>query len=94
MMNQTLDIAARILASLVVSRSSGNPETQAIDALTRAEVLLYVAKARGIDTTDYAPPVVHVTTTAPETIKVSTGFTPPTAPADPKPLAFGAKRKS
>jgi hypothetical protein len=78
-MNQTLDIASRILASLVVARPSGNPVTQAIDALSRAVDLLNEAKGMGIDISE------------PET---TGGFTPPAAPADPKPLSFGAKRKS
>jgi len=87
MMNQQLDIATRILASLVIARPSGNPETQATDALDRATALLDAAKARGIDITDYAPPTVQIHTTAPaDTMKVST--------TEPRPLSFGAKRKS
>lgn len=91
-MNQQLDIATRILASLLIARPSGNPETQAADALNRATALLDTAKARGIDTTDCAPPTVQIISTAPaDTMNVSTTRMPdPT----PRPLSFGAKRKS
>jgi hypothetical protein len=53
-MNQTLDIAARILASLVIARPTGNPDTQAIDALNRAVALIDEAQVMGLVAT-YPP---------------------------------------
>lgn len=86
-MNQTLDIASRILASIVLARPAGNHLTQAQEALARTATFLDEAKATGIDITDRTDPGLL---NAP----VQTGFTPPSAPADPKPLSFGSKRKA